>query len=937
MPAVKKRNLLPCAAAALAACLVCAPVLGAVDAKASRFYEDALTRYEKKDVAGAIIQLKNALQIDKSMLPVHVLLGKALLADGDVGAAEVAFNEAIRLGVNRAEVVLPLARAVIGQGKQQQIIDQGRFAPAGLPSGVQTKMLLLRASAYADLGDPRNALRTVEEARQLDPKSAEPWMSEVPIRIRARQPKEALAAAERALALAPGSAEALYLRGSIAHVTGDLNGAMAAYDRTLAADPRHTEALISRAGLLLDFGRFDAARRDVTELGRSAPKDPRGVYLRALLDDREGKKEAARQALAEVTALLDPVPMEYFRFRPQVLMLGGLSHYGLNEREKAKPYLEAVQRQQPSSPVSKLLAQIYLAEKNIDRAIESLDAYLRGQPDDAQATLLLASAHFSQGRHARAAQLMSDALKTRDVPAMHAMLGLSLVGSGKVADAVKELETALAKDPDQLQAGMALTTIYLQSSQTAKAVATAQKLAQRQPNNAGLQNLLGTALARSGDAAGARAAFEAASKADPAFRSPQVNLARLEIEAKNYDAAAARLNAVLKSDEKYVEALSEIGLLMERRGQLADARRFLEKAADHSGPAELQPALTLVDFHLRNNRPDAAREAAQRLTAKAPDALQVLLTLARVALANGDPEGARGSLTRASRMANYDAPVLLMIATLQVQAGSLPGAAYSLDKALAERADFLPALALLTEVELRQGEAAKAEARARQIVAKYPKVGVGPALLGDIAASRGQTALAVEQYRRAHALESSTDSLLRLYRVLVASDAAAAGQLAEQWLKTHPKDLPVRRAVADGHARAGNLAAARAAYEALLQAHPDDAEVMNNLANVLLLAGDASALKVAEQALAQKPGAPHIIGTTGWAAFKAGQTDRALQLLRDARLRDPNNPDTRYFLGAVLAGSGRRSEAREELEGALRGGRGFASASAAEQLLATLR
>jgi hypothetical protein len=30
-----------------------------------------------------------------------------------------------------------------------------------------------------------------------------------------------------------------------------------------------------------------------------------------------------------------------------------------------------------------------------------------------------------------------------------------------------------------------------------------------------------------------------------------------------------------------------------------------------------------------------------------------------------------------------------------------------------------------------------------------------------------------------------------------------------------------------------------------------------------------------------------------------------LQLLRDARLRDPNNLDTRYFLGAVLASSGR--------------------------------
>jgi len=74
------------------------------DDRAARYYEDALTRYERRDIHGAIVQLKNALQVDRNMLPVHVLLGKALLSNGEVGAAEVAFTEALRLGVNRAQV-----------------------------------------------------------------------------------------------------------------------------------------------------------------------------------------------------------------------------------------------------------------------------------------------------------------------------------------------------------------------------------------------------------------------------------------------------------------------------------------------------------------------------------------------------------------------------------------------------------------------------------------------------------------------------------------------------------------------------------------------------------------------------------------------------------------------------------------------------------------
>jgi Flp pilus assembly protein TadD len=103
------------------------------------------------------------------------------------------------------------------------------------------------------------------------------------------------------------------------------------------------------------------------------------------------------------------------------------------------------------------------------------------------------------------------------------------------------------------------------------------------------------------------------------------------------------------------------------------------------------------------------------------------------------------------------------------------------------------------------------------------------------------------------------------------------------------------------------------------------------------MAKDPLALALAERALTLKPAAPHILGTTGWAAFKAGQTDRALQLLRDARLRDPDNAETRYFLASVLASTGRSAEARQELEAALAGGRNFASAKDAERLLGTLK
>ena len=909
-----------------------------MDPKSARLYEDALVRFEKRDLDGAALQLRNALKIDNKLLPAHMLLGRVLLANGAAGTAEVAFNDALRLGVNRAEVALFLAQALVAQGRLPQLLDNPALAPAGLPAGTQQALLLMRASAMSDLGDARAAMRGIEEARAIDPRNPSTWLAEVPVRIRFRQHAEAAAAADRALQLAPLDADALYARGSVQHLQGDSKGAMGWYDRAIAVQVTHTETLVSRAGLLVDMGRPADAAKDVAELRRSSPTDPRGLYLNSLLLERGGDKAGVRASLNAITTLLDPVPVEFFRYRPQVLILGGLAHHGLGQREKARAYLEVAVRVQPNTPVAKLLAQIHLADGNVDRAIESLDTYLRNFPDDSQATLLLASAHLSQNRHQRAAALMTEALTRSDQPGLRTMLGLSLVGGGKFSDAAVELEAALKQDPSQVQAGIALTSLYLQSSQAAKAVVVAEDVARRQPKNPGVQNLLGMARSRSGNDTGARQAFEAAIRLDPAFAAALVNLSRLDARARNFEAAEKRLNEVLKGDEKNIDALTELGRQFEARGIVADAQRWLEKAADHSGPADLQPALVLVDFLLRQGRADAALEASKRLTMKNPAALQVLVALAQVNLANNDLASARSNLARAAQLANFDSPMLVQIALLQVRAGALPGAFYSLDKALNEAPDYLPAQALMAEIELRQGDADKAASRARSIVSKFPNVGVGHGLLGDIAMARNQPAAALQHYRRAHQIEQTAASLLRVFNAQAASDPAGALQLAAQWLKVRPRDTQVLRAMADTQARLQRWPAARSAYETVLTAAPNDVAALNNLAQVLIQLGDApGALKIAERAMAQQPNLSHVIGTVGWAAYKAGQPERALQLLRDARLRDPGNPETRFYLGTALAGAGRRGEAREELEVALRTGGAFASAKAAEELLKTLR
>lgn len=904
---------------------------------ASRFYEDALQRFEKKDFSGSIIQLKNALKESPNNLPVQLLLGKALMENGDVVAAEVAFSEALRLGVNRAEVVERLGQAMVAQGKQLDMLAHPALQTAGLPNGLQRQMHLLRASAQADLGQIAPALQSINEARRLDSQSPEVWLAEVPIRIRSQAFPEALQAVERALVIAPNMAEAHYQKGSILHVQGDLPGATAAYARALQLDASHAEALIAQTGLHLDFNRLDDAARDVATLQRVSPKEPRGSYFKALLAERKGQGPQAQAALREVTSLLDPVPMSFMRYRSQLLMLNGLAHHGLNEPEKARQYLEAFLRTQPNSPVTRLLARIYLSTGKVSEAGTLLENYLKNQPGDGLASNLLGSVYIAQGKHARAATLMEQTLKSQDLPEYRTTLGMSLLGSGQTASALAELEAAYKKDPKQLAAAIVLSQLYLREGQQAKGLALVQILVKQQPTNAGLHNLLGTAEAQNGDVKAARAAFEKAVQLSPDLTQAHLNLARLDIDARALDVAEQRLANLLKTNPRNTDALADMARVVDLRGKPTEAQTWLEKARDNSGPRELRWNLALVDLHLRAGRPEQAMAEARIAQGKSSDNITGLLLYSRAQLAVGDAQGARGTLSRATRLADFDADLQVEIANQQLAAQNLDGAYYSLDKALSGQPDSLPAQVLMARVEFQRGEVAKAEQRARGIVQKHPRRAVGHTLVGDLALAQNRPGPALEAFRKAHAAEPSSGSTLRLMQTMeTQGNDKGAQEAAVLRLRQEPKDTVVLSALANLHARAGRYAEAGKAYLGLLALQPQDVSALNNLANVQLRQGDKTALQTAEKAHSLAPTNAFVIDTLGWAHHHFGQQDKALSLLRDARLREPSNPEIRYHLAKVLAQSGRQAEAREELREAMKTGRPFEGSKDAAELLKTL-
>ena len=328
---------------------------------------------------------------------------------------------------------------------------------------------------------------------------------------------------------------------------------------------------------------------------------------------------------------------------------------------------------------------------------------------------------------------------------------------------------------------------------------------------------------------------------------------------------------------------------------------------------------------------------AKDTAAKVPENLSALSSLAQAQLARGDRRGARQTLGDMTRFANYDADAQLAIARLQIAAGNESGAVYSLEKALGSRPDWLPALTLHTEILIGQGDYARAEQRIKQIGDSFPNSATATRLRGDLALQRQQYAASLASYQAALKKEDNGAMALRIFQAhLRAGEMGKGLAFLEHWQKSHPVDFQVLRTIGDGYLRAGNYPAARRTYEHLLQLHPNDASVLNNLAQTTQKQNDKSALTYAERATALRPGDPLFIDTLGWIHVQQGQLDRGLGLLRDARLRSPDNPEIRYHLAVALNKTGRNAEAREELGAALRSGADFDGIEDARRLQSTL-
>ena len=893
------------------------------------YLTDAQDYIASGEYRAAVIQLKNLLRDSPENGEARFLLATAYVQLGDGESAIKEFKHAERLGISTERWIVPLARAYILAGKPREMLEE-IHPDAGVSRTVQAELYAIVAMGELALNNLPAAEQNLDKALQLDQQSVEVLVAAA--RIAGSKKDFALAGkyARQALKVREDVADAWMILGEVNRAEGDNISAIEMFGKALAVNPRYLPAKLARAAVYIAMRDFDAAEKDLHDVRNTAGDVPMALYMQGAIDFEKKSYGAAAESLNKVVRA---IPDHW----PSILLLGAIA-YNENQLETAYSYLSRYVNGVPGYlPAIKLLAATTLKIRKFDEAIQLLESARAQVADDPQIMALLGSAYIETGNFDRATELLTKAAEIApDAAAIRTQLAMSYLGTGSFDQAVGELRTAVDIGNDLGQADVMLTLTLIRQKDFDAAIDSGLKLFAKQPENPVPANLLGVAYYRKGNADSARKYWTKALEIQPGYIAAATNLAKLEATKKNFDAAAGWYRQILEKHPGNINALLGLVDLARRQKKPGEMEKWLQVAIRENA-TDVQHRVVLAEYLLLQHDYTTAKKIIDELKSAHPKNLRVQVESGMIQLAAGDYPGAVSTFQPMVN-AHPDNPQLhfLLGQSLSI-AGTPDQAEAEWKRALSLNPAYFPAAAALVQAASKSKQFDKAVDVTRQIQSALPKRAVGYQMEGDVLRARSDYRGALTAYQKGFEIEP-TDTLAQ--RIFLAQrdsgDKAGATRTIRKWLENHPADVAARILLGMAYIEDGENKLAIQTYEQIVDSQSDNPIVLNNLAWLYQQTGDPRAVAIAEKALEAGGDDPEVVDTVGWVLMLNGQIDRSLSLLEQAAKKAPEIAAIQLHYAQALIKSGRKDDARAQLQKILEGNRNFPERAQTEELLKSI-
>ncbi|GGY68846.1 tetratricopeptide repeat protein [Marinobacter zhanjiangensis] len=360
-------------------------------------------------------------------------------------------------------------------------------------------------------------------------------------------------------------------------------------------------------------------------------------------------------------------------------------------------------------------------------------------------------------------------------------------------------------------------------------------------------------------------------------------------------------------------------LLESLMGAPQDALNTLAPLLDEK--PEFQPALVLKGELLHDvGRTGEALEHLQTRSRRYPDNRQLGTLYARLLVNEDELRAAQDEFARLVERFPEEHGLRLSWALVAMENGEL-----GLAREQLQRLTRLPRYQ--SQAYYYLGQAAEKDDNIDKAIILYEQVTEGslyyPALTraAELRARDGDLDSALEQIRAAR--ESNPDDAANLWlaevNLLQTLDLhKQAAEAASKALQAHPENQSLLYARSMSHENLGNIDQSLADLSTMVELQPDNPTALNALGYVLTIHTDrlSEARTYIEKALTMDPDNPAVLDSMGWVLFRQGDTEGALDYLRQAYEIYPD-PEIAAHFGEVLWRTDQQAQARVVWERAL--------------------
>lgn len=623
--------------------------------------------------------------------------GKTLLAGGDRIKAMIEFKNALQINPRSVDALYQMALVSEAEGDLRVAFGSFHRVVEQNPEHVEARLKLANYYFFAEQLD--KAREQADAILAVHSRNADALALKAAIALRERRPDEARSGAEQALGIDPSNIAAISVLTGVHLAGGEVQQALSLLEGATGTG----SVPLLRLKAEIEAGRNDVAGLEQT-FGRmiaAAPREPEHRAALAQLYIRTGRGGEAEKLLRDgVAAAPESWPMK-------ALLVAFLTRSG--GPGAAEKELLALQQAEPgNTDYAFALAEYYEGQGDIAKAEAQLKATADRQGGEPRLVALssLARLKARAGEVNAASDLIRKILSEDPEYAQALLIRAALfLENGSLMNAVTDLRTVLRRRPNERPALELLSEAHRRRGELGLAEDALRQAVEVSRGDARLRLRLAELIEQRGDHAGARALVEAVLQQAPGLDAAWATLARMQMREGAWDAAARsiaeagklpgaagaarQLRAeLLAAQGQHAAAAAAYRTLLAggaplgrpalfaftaasvKAGQVGEAAAALEKALASSGAEAAAGWLALGRLYLAEGRREDAEKAFATAIERAPHQAEGYLHLAETLMRGGEVDEAQSALRRGLQAGASRSPLLFMLALSQERSGA---------------------------------------------------------------------------------------------------------------------------------------------------------------------------------------------------------------------------------------------------------------------------